>query len=160
MKRSLGILIALVLLLSPRILWAHNLLAQATLHPDKIELEAFYDDRTPAKAALVKVLLDDKVVLEEKTDARGFCTLPRPEPGDYRILVNAGAGHRRTIELHVPALPTSAQPAQPSPVAESVRRADKTHYPWLEVLIGLGCIGLISLIYWAARTVLSRRATY
>src|SRR5262245_25528357 len=69
---------------------AHALGARLRIDKDRVRLEAFYDDDTPADSALVLVLDAKKeTVARGKTDAKGLCSFPRPRPGDYQVIVDA-----------------------------------------------------------------------
>src|SRR5262245_50468112 len=92
---------------------AHALDAEAKLKDGAVRVEAFYDDDTPAENATVTVTdAGGKVVAEGKTDARGVWTFPAPPPGKYNMVVDAGAGHRKSKELLIPAATTPHEPPQ------------------------------------------------
>src|SRR5207237_711681 len=98
---------------------AHAIDAEAKLKDGTVTVEAFYDDNTPAENATVTITdPGGKVVAEGKTDARGVWAFPAPPPGKYNMVVDAGAGHRKTKELTIPAgKPPATTPAQSTPAA-------------------------------------------
>jgi hypothetical protein len=99
---------------------AHALGADCTLVGQKVQVEAFYEDNTPARKARVTVLDEGKaVVAEGRTDAKGCWTFPTPRPGRYRVVVEAGEGHRATVTLTVPE--GKRAPPEPGPLIEQLR---------------------------------------
>jgi nickel transport protein len=93
---------------------AHAIDAEAKLKDGAVTVEAFYDDNTPAENATVTITdPGGKVIAEGKTDARGVWSFAAPPPGKYNMVVDAGAGHRKTKELVIPA--GAARPAALSP---------------------------------------------
>ena len=88
---------------------AHRLGADCTLRANKVEVEAFYDDDTPARQARVAVKdAAGKVVAEGRTDDKGRWRFSTPKAGRYRVTVDAGPGHIASVSLTVPAAPPSA----------------------------------------------------
>jgi hypothetical protein len=97
----LGIATVAVALLGPARAVAHDLRVVVKLLPDRVQVEAGYDDDTPAEAA--KVILTDSqgtVVAEGSTDERGVCHLPKLGPGRYTAKV-VSAGHADTVAFEV-----------------------------------------------------------
>jgi hypothetical protein len=107
-----------VLLAFPTVAEAHAIGAEAKLRDGRVNVEAFYDDNTAADSAKVVVTdSDGKVVAEGKTDKDGKWSFEAPAPGKYKVAVNAGAGHRTTVSLTIPATPgkpADSQAAVPS----------------------------------------------
>src|SRR4051812_30615600 len=89
--------------------FAHKLGAEAKLVGNRIEVEAYFDDNTPAAGARV-IALDaaERTVADGRTDERGRWQFPKPDSGLYRLVVDAGAGHRAEVPLTIPALPAPA----------------------------------------------------
>lgn len=82
---------------------AHALDAEAKLKNGVVRVEAFFDDDTPAERASVTVTdAGGKVIAEGKTDERGVWSFPAPPPGKYKMVVDAGAGHRKVKDLTIP----------------------------------------------------------
>lgn len=91
-----------VALLSPGPASAHDLQARVNADADPVRVEAGFDD-IPADGAAVTVTdATGTVVASGTTDDRGVWTFPRPEPGDYTIVVE-GVGHRDQVRLILPA---------------------------------------------------------
>ncbi len=138
---------------------AHALGAECKLHGERVELEAYYDDDTPARDAKVRLLdADKKLLAEGRTDAQGRCALPAPQPGRYQVVVDAGAGHVTQLSITVPA--RDAMPAVAVSLGDGPKRRDFTRFPWIKVCLGLGIIGAAALTIWAVRLglrALSRR---
>ncbi len=129
---------------------AHALGADCRVQAGRVELEAYYDDDTPAREAKVRVHDDGgQVVADGRTDAEGRWSFARPAPGHYRVVVNAGAGHRKELGVTIPG-PAETAPAVA--VSAEPTRAEFTRFPWLKLGIGLAVIGGV-----AAAFLLSRR---
>jgi hypothetical protein len=131
-----------------------------------VEVETFYDDGTPAGNARVAVRdATRNLVAEGRTDPRGRWSFHRPAAGRYEVTVDAGAGHRTTVKITIPAATpapdtdaggdqggqetTAAQRAEV--VSEGPTREEFTRMRWLNVGIGLAAIALFSLAFWWAR---------
>jgi hypothetical protein len=87
---------------------AHALRARWVVREGKLEVTASYDDESVPEGASVK-LLDGNgtVVARGETDANGHWSCPAPGPGRYRLIVDAGAGHRTEKFLEAPDEPAS-----------------------------------------------------
>jgi hypothetical protein len=120
---------------------AHALGAECKIRKDRVELEAYFSDDTPAQGAKVSVEDSAKIVMiEGKTDTYGKWSFPVPKPGDYNVIVDAGDGHHVERSLIVPVSPTDAPTQSTGP-----SRSEFTRTPWLRVGIGLTCIALVSM---------------
>jgi hypothetical protein len=121
---------------------AHGVGVQATLAGGTVRVEGFFDDDTPAAAAKVTVVEDGRTVAEGTTDDRGVWTFPAPPPGTYRVLIDAGAGHRAAANLVIP-----AAGAAPAVVTDGPDRATATGpRKWLMAAAGLAAIAVLTLI--------------
>ena len=147
---------------------AHAVGVEAKWKGDRVSVETYYDDDTPAVAAKVRVVAEDgTAVAEGKTDDKGQWSFPTPPPGKYRIAIDAGAGHLAKTTLTIPPRELAPQPlAAPSStnesgpavlpsevvVTEGPTRDEMTGpQRWLKAAVGLGLI--------AALTALARLAT-
>src|SRR5262245_4816149 len=119
---------------------AHALGARLRIDKDRVRLEAFYDDDTPAHDASV-VVLDgqEKAIAKGKTDAKGLWSFSRPPPGKYQVIVDAGDGHRAVKTLIIPA--ASGQESErtengsspdANPSTQGDDRREFTRFPWLK----------------------------
>jgi hypothetical protein len=146
-----------IFLMLPSSAWAHALGAQWFIKGDKVEVEAYFSDDTPAQGALVSVFKEHdrkKVLVETRTDLKGFCSFALPEPGKYVIVVDAGAGHRKELALEIVASPAGIpSDTNDAPSARYVGpgREEFTSYPWRSVTLGVGSMGLIALVFWLMR---------
>jgi hypothetical protein len=80
---------------------AHDLRATVRLLPEAVEVEAGFDDDTPAEGA--KVVITDasgNEVAAGRTDERGLLRLSRPGRGKY-VAVAESAGHRDEVPFEV-----------------------------------------------------------
>jgi hypothetical protein len=142
---------------------AHRLLVSCTLHTDQkaIQVEAYFDDDTAARGAQVQVLaVNGQELAQGRTDKDGRWTFAAPRPGEYEVVVDAGAGHRKQTGITVPPSTALAEKSDhgSSPAARAENdlvqisdgpsRRDSVSFPLLNLLLGLGMIGLLSLILW------------
>jgi hypothetical protein len=131
---SLFLPVLLLALLIPSYVSAHNVGMDCKLHGGKVEVEAFYDDDTPAPKAKVQVKnVHDEIVAHGLTDDKGRWSFAVPAPGDYVVHLDAGAGHRAMKALNVP---ESEEGIRAGPT-----RAEFTSTPWVKIAIGLIVIG-------------------
>ncbi len=168
---------AAVVLLSPllatRPAAAHGLGAECKLRDGRVQVEAYFDDDTVAADARIVVRdAAQNITAEGRTDAKGLWSFAAPAAGLYRVTVDAGAGHRTTVRIRVPAPAeesaattsaasgecdcckgnNAASPTFGGPViSEGPRRAEFTRFPWLKVVLGLTAIALMGLIWWGFR---------
>jgi hypothetical protein len=139
------------LLMTPMAASAHKLDAECRLKDGKVHVEAYFEDNTPAQQALVRVLDAQKQeVIRQKTDAEGRCSFDAPAPGTYRVVVDAGEGHRAEQKMIIPGAAARQQPAG-TRVSEGPPREEFTRFPWLKVGLGLGTIGAVVLAFFVAR---------
>ena len=130
----------------PNLAAAHALLVDCNMRNGKVEVEAFYDDDTPAPKARVKVInADEQMVAGGVTDQNGSWSFAMPAPGKYVVVVDAGAGHRKEKSIEVPARPDeSVPPNDETPIGDGPKRDELTRIPWLKIAIGLVIIGGLS----------------
>ncbi len=144
----------LAIAIAPAAIWAHNLDMDCRQINQRLEVEAFFDDDTPAREAIVK-LLDERneLVVTAKTDAKGKCSFAFVNPGNYELEVDAGAGHRKRRPVRI--VGTLPPPEEgKSPVATAVggvRREDATGFPWVRAALGCGVIALVGGAWWLSR---------
>ena len=120
---------------------AHAISAECQIRKDRVELEAYFNDDTPARHAKVVVTnSDQKAFAEGMTDDYGRWSFPTPRAGRYAVTVDAGDGHRVVVSLTVPATPGDAMAAGDGPSREEFTRT-----PWLGVGLGLLVIALAAV---------------
>jgi hypothetical protein len=128
-------LATLCLILTPALGHAHAIGVDCKLRAGKIEVEAFYDDDSPAGKAKVRVVnAKEEIIASGVTDAKGLWSFAAPASGKYEVRVDAGAGHRAKKAIEVPADPEVI-------ASEGPTRAEFTSTPWLKMLIGVAVIG-------------------
>src|SRR5262245_52630816 len=127
---------------------AHALGAECKLAGDRVHVEAFFDDDTPAPDARVRVADGQKsLVAEGHTNAQGRWSFARPAPGTYEVVVEAAGGHRARVPITVPADPSANGPSEPqrettpTTISEGPTRQEFTRFPWPKVALGLAAIG-------------------
>jgi hypothetical protein len=155
-------LVAVAVLLGHGAARAHDLGAQAKLHAGQVTLEAYYDDDTAASEAKVRVTdRSGNAVQTGTTNDKGLWIFPAPPPGKYRVVVDAGGGHRASIELIIPegtstgaGEPATIPPAEPKQtISSGPPREQFTQFPWLRLLMGLSVVaGLAWLTRWWLQT--------
>ena len=92
-----------VLLVLPIVASAHAVGVDARIVGDKVRVEAYFDDDTPARDAKVEVLDGEKaVVAEGRTDEKGFWSFAKPKPGKFTVRVDAGDGHAAKTTIAIP----------------------------------------------------------
>ena len=134
----------------------HGLHAEAKLKGDRVTVEAFFDDDTPAGNAQVKVTsANGDAIGEGRTDEKGVWSFPRPAPGKYTVVVDGGDGHRNKVTLTIPTDATlgtlSAKPEETEIVVTAgPSRSEITRFPWLRAGIGIGAIGCLAVVLWVA----------
>ena len=87
----------LTLLLSaglPAPVFAHAVGVDCTVRGDKVEVEGFFDDDSPAQKAKVRVVnAKGELIADGITDEKGRWSFRTPAPGKYQVELDAGAGH-------------------------------------------------------------------
>src|SRR5262245_25012597 len=120
---------------------------------NKVFVEAFFDDDTPAASAKLEVFdAAKKAIASGKTDAKGLWSFEAPAPGEYRVMLDAGAGHKAEAKITV--RPWTNPPADSkgsTPIQEGPSRQEFTRFPWLKVSIGVGVIALFSIAFLISR---------
>ena len=105
----------------------------------QVSVAAYFDDDTPAPAAKVVVTENDGApVVQGTADERGRWAFARPAPGHYRIVVDAGNGHRVHANLTIPAEATASVGIDTPSLAEFTR------FPWLGVGAGVGLLAFLA----------------
>lgn len=162
------LVVTVLLFVAPSFASAHGIGVEAKLKGDRVAVEAFFDDDTPAADAKVAVTAEDgKTVAEGKADAKGTWSFPAPPAGKYKVTVDVGGGHLAKTTITIPTRPlavpsptTSDGTASPSGaepeviVSDGPTRAETTGWRrWLMAGVGLAVIGLV---FWGFR-LLARR---
>ncbi|MGL4552809.1 MAG: hypothetical protein ACRC33_16660 [Gemmataceae bacterium] len=143
--------ILLALLAVPAAASAHAVGAEAKLNGGRVHLEAYYDDNTAAADAAVKVEGDGAVVAQGRTDDDGKWAFAAPPEGAYRVTVDAGAGHRVTINVVIPPGTVPATEPARRVVSAGRSREEFTRVPWGGLVAGVGLLGLVAAGSWAIR---------
>src|SRR5262249_53792334 len=109
---------------------------------NRVDVEAYYSDNTPARDAAVMVHdHDGRFVAEGHTDEQGKYSFAAPRPGPYTIVVDAGAGHSKSTKIVVPAV---LPPGPTGPISQGPSREDFTRFPWERVALGLVIIAALA----------------
>lgn len=142
---------------------SHGLGGECKLIGDRVVVEAFFDDDTPARDARVRVEFGTTVVAEGRTDSKGFWSFSRPAAGQYVVAIDAGEGHRVKIKMTIPdrkgaenavvgtsnhAAAPPAPAADPVTVSEGPGREEFTQVRWKGMAGGLLIIALIAAALW------------
>lgn len=122
---------------------AHGVGVQCKLEGDKLIVEAYFDDNTPASDAKVSILnRSEETVGEGRTDVDGRWICATPGPGVYQVIVDAGGGHLRKIKVNIDGGVVTG---------DGPTREEFTRVPWLKVILGVGVLGVISFVFWLNR---------
>jgi len=151
----------LLVILAPAGVCAHSIDMEWKQIGERITIEAFFDDDTPVRSGRVQIL-DGKneVVVSGATDVSGKCTLRAPNPGQYQLVVDAGAGHRKqrgitvvgTLPVESPTVEPPIEPAANTVVSSGgADRQQATGFPWDRAAIGCGIIALVAGAWWLSR---------
>lgn len=104
MKRLIVLLTTFAVAVLPSTGLAHGLGITATIVNRTVKVEARFDSDDPADDCQVTVTAGDgREIVKGMTDKNGLFSFSKPEPGEYRIVADAGAGHRAEKKLTVPA---------------------------------------------------------
>jgi len=141
MSHSRWLFAALVGLFCASPAFAHRMLLTCAAEKDRVRVEVFFDDDTPAQEVTVSVTdSNQKPIAEGKTDEHGVWTFAKPAEGSYTVKAS-GVGHSATESLSVGG-DTVAEAATSTPPRDELTRT-----PWLKVGIGLCVIaGLCVLV--------------
>lgn len=146
------VFVLLILVAVPAVARAHSLGVEARQVIERVELEAFFSDNTPARAARVQIVDDAGELLgTATTDDKGKCSLRAPNPGQYQLIVDAGDGHRKQVPLRI--VGTLPPPEVNPALAAGTPREEFTRFPWERVAIGVGVIVFLGGAWWLSRQV-------
>jgi hypothetical protein len=134
---------------------AHRLEVDPRIKDDKLHVEAFYDDNSPAQQAKITVFNGDKIVAEGCTDEKGIWECVKPGPGTYLVKAES-LGHAAKETVFVPdekmvASASIPKRADDSESNQSDERAKKTETPWWQIFLGLGIIAFCCGLWFVAR---------
>ncbi|MSR53531.1 MAG: carboxypeptidase regulatory-like domain-containing protein [Gemmataceae bacterium] len=142
--------------------FAHKLIVDPRIKGDRLHVEAFYEDDTPAQQARITVLNGDTVIAEGRTDEKGVWSIAKPMPGTYLVKAES-LGHAAKETLVIAESKSRAENSvggSPLTVVDNSdsladeERAAKTRTPWNRIGLGLGLIigvTLMSLIFRKSR---------
>ncbi len=121
---------------------AHDLGATARIERGRVFVETYFDDNSaPHDAHVIVTNGTGQVVAEGRTDGEGKWSFAVPPPGDYRLTIDAGGGHKTVVPLTVPGEGAGA-------VSHGPPRKEFARTRWLG--LGIGII-LIAAIVVAAK---------
>lgn len=107
--------VLLTVMVTPLMALAHAVIVQVKIEADRVTVEASYDDETPAEEATITVKdTAGQVVATGQTDDRGLWRFPRPKPGEYVVMADAGAGHVKQVTVTIPVDDTPLSPTPPA----------------------------------------------
>ncbi len=148
----------LLVLFLPSFSSAHRLDMDVFLEENRIRVEAFFPDGTPARGDQVKMFYGDKLIATCTTNQEGLCFLPRPDYPQVDIVIVGKLGHRVTRTLTISSAPPASPPSSPQTASSG---SHKEKLPMNAILSGLGFIfGLGGFILaWDTRRRLERLAS-
>jgi len=157
MKSPLTYLIAVAVIgLSADVCLAHRMLLECRNQKERVHVEVFFDDDTPAAEAKVWLENDkQEIVASGKTDDKGVWNCPIPAPGEYLIRAEsvghaAKAVHKVPASNAAPSLTSTTQREAIQPTHSS-KREEMTQVPWSKATLGVSLIGIIFGVLWIFR---------
>jgi hypothetical protein len=149
--RSLIALGGICLSASP--IFAHKLLLDCRLRDDRLRVEAFYDDDTPAQNAKIVVENDRKqVVAKGLTDEKGCWNCAVPTSGEYTVRAESiGHAAKETLAIKESALDNSRSIERKISSEPAATRDEKTAMPWVSITIGLAMLACLGALVWFIR---------
>src|SRR5262249_53707745 len=134
------------------------LLLECKVRENRLRVEAFYDDDTPAQQAKIVVKNDRKeIVAEGFTDERGNWSCDAPSAGEYSIRAESvGHVHQETIRIKAtPGVDQEDYAVGHAWVTSELTatREQQTATPWLKLAFGLGIIAGVGALVWFARRI-------
>ncbi len=135
---------------------AHEMGADYRVDGDRLEVEASFDDGSPAQDVSVRLLdAHDNEVRREQTDHRGRCAFAGLAAGRYRVMLLDGAGHVAQLTVVVPEAAAGPEMPEedpfdtPDPVVEPAHPPSPTLVVLYLALAGV-LVAFCSLAFWFA----------
>lgn len=128
----------------PELAAAHALLVECRLQGDRVEVRAVFDDGTRPVGAKVRVL--DEVgneIATGTTGQDGLWQFGKPPPGQYRVVVDAGAGHRSQTTITI----GSVMPPE-GRISSGPSEEEFTRFKGVQIVIGLSLIVAFCCLLW------------
>jgi nickel transport protein len=126
---------------------AHRLEAEYRVLPgDKVQVESWFDltGESPVGAKVTVYRAGGDILTEGKLDEKGLFVFRYTRSEPLRIVIAAGAGHRKEIEIPAARLPEDSQPAvrsgQPLPEGTAPLADRSTRIAVKDVLLGVGLL--------------------
>lgn len=142
----LALALALLVILPQQAL-AHALGISCQIVAERVEVEVYFDDNTPASEAAIRVLdANGQVVAEGRTDSQGRWSFSIAATGKYHVEANAGAGHRARKEIVIETGRSADVGQENAPVPVPKDREEFTRFPLLQIVLGLAIIGGLALV--------------
>ncbi|MFO0810379.1 MAG: hypothetical protein U0746_17280 [Gemmataceae bacterium] len=134
---------------------AHGVFVDCKLRGDNVRVEVYFDDDTPAaQAKLVVQTKDGAEVARGTADDKGVWEFPKPTPGKYVVIADAGQGHRAEQPMHMPT-PAAIEKlggydlnAPEIIVSPGPSRTERVRFPWLRTALGLAAIAVLAGALW------------
>jgi len=116
LRRWMGLFLLCFLLASARTGWAHKIALFAWEQDGRIHAEGRFYGGGMVREGQVRVLAPDgTLLLEGRTDEQGAFVFSPPRPGNLKLVLLSGDGHRSEFDFEAgPALPETPSP-QPAP---------------------------------------------
>jgi nickel transport protein len=149
---------------------AHRLDAQAFVLPNhQIQIESWFSNGDAATNASVQVFgAHGQLLTEGQLNPQGIFVFPYGDADHLKIVISAGAGHRKELALSISALTAAASApekatkssvrdnaATPTPVPLAERAAG---FPVKDVLIGIGFLLALAAFVLSVRNAQKLRA--
>ena len=123
---------ALLLLISSGPVFAHKMMITCRLEGDRLRLEAYYEDDTPAQDTRISITRDGETIAEGRTDERGVWIWLCPPAGEY-LLKAMSTGHTASETITVP----DVSDHRPEIDQGAEYRRDSVGVQWIKLGYGL-----------------------
>jgi hypothetical protein len=131
--------------------FAHKLQIDWRITDQRLHIEAFYDDNTPAQQATITIKNEKNEILASgKTDEHGVWTCTAPTAGKYTARAET-AGHLAQESFLAPEAPSSQPSSNSEQPSKTGAREEETATPWLRILFGCAAIAALFFALWLAR---------
>jgi nickel transport protein len=160
----------LVLLAAAGTAQAHRLNAQFFVLPEhKVQIESWFENGDSPRSARVQVFrADGRLLTEGRLNEKGLFVFSFPDAEPLKVVVNAGAGHRKELQIAAEELvhsspsetkagstPSGTSEDVPGPVARGDR---SSQVPIKDVLVGVGFLLAVAAFVLSLRNARQLRA--
>ncbi len=141
---------------------AHNLEADYRVLPGgKVEVESWFDltGKSPHDAEVKVLRADGSLLTHGRLDDKGLFVFSIEKPEPLRVVVSAGAGHRKELQIGAAILAkTSTLPTLPTTAAPAPFADRRTRVSIKDILLGITCLFTAAAFFLGLRNARRLRA--